>query len=75
MTLSYEALHWCFVHLVTHMAYSKRFIKRTGNLQVLALQDWLPKTVSHGTSVAAEQDSALLGRENFVGLSGRRLTC
>lgn len=65
----------CFVHLVTHMAYGKRYIKITNNLQVLVLQDWLPKTVSHGAPVTAEQDSALMGRENFVGLFGTRLTC
>ena len=40
---------------------------------MLVLRDWLPKTVSRGAPVTAEQDSALLGRENFVGLFGTRL--
>lgn len=65
----------CFVHLVTHMAHGKREIKITSNLQVLVLQDWLPKTVSCGAPATAEQDNALPGRENFVGLFGTRLTC
>lgn len=55
------------------MAYGKRYIKMTSNLQVLVLRDWLPKTVSRGAPVTAEQDSSLLGRENFVGLFGTRL--
>lgn len=46
-----------FVHLVTHTAYSKREIKITSN--VLAR---LKKT---GSAVAAEQESAVLGRENL----------
>jgi len=74
-TLSYEALLLCLMHLVTHMAYGKRYIKITNNLQVLVLQDRLPKTVPCSAPVPAEQDSALLGRENFVALFGTRLTC
>lgn len=74
-TRSCEALPLWVFHLVTHMAYGKRCIKITSNLQVLVLQDWLPKMVFHGGPVTAEEDRALTGRENFGGLYRRRVTC
>lgn len=53
----------CLVHLVTHTAYGKREIKIASNVHWLVLQGGRNRICSG--PVTAEQDSALLGRENF----------